>query len=82
MQMISLWLASNLLFLSFFEIFTAMKLEFTLDVLAAELLHDLGREDPRREGAPEDGVELGVEAADAHLAEVPVRIDDGLADDL
>ena len=47
-------------------------------MLAPQLLHDLGREDARGEGSPEDGVELVVQAADAHLGEVPVRVYDGL----
>jgi hypothetical protein len=33
---------------------------------------------PGSKSSPEDSVELGVETTDAHLAEVPVRVDDGL----
>ena len=51
-------------------------------MFASQLLHDLRREHPGREGSPEDGVELFVETADAHLAEVPVRVDDGLPHNL
>ena len=54
----------------------------TFNVFAAELLHDLRREHSWRKSSPEDGVELVIEAADAHLAEVPVRVDDGLPHDL
>lgn len=45
-------------------------------MLAAELVHDLGRENPGGEGSSEDGVELGVQSPDAHLGEVPVGVDD------
>ena len=45
-------------------------------MLAAELVHDLGREDPGGEGSSEDGVELSVKYPDAHLGKVPVGVDD------
>ena len=44
--------------------------------MRTELLDDLRREDARGERASEDGRELGVQAADAELLEVPVRVDD------
>jgi hypothetical protein len=64
------------------KLFFSSHNSLTFDVLAAQLLHDFRWEHPGCKGAPEDGVELLVEAADAHLAEVPVRIDDGLPHDL
>ena len=51
-------------------------------MLASQLLHDFRRKHPGRKSSPEDGVELVIQAADAHLAEVPVGVDDGLSDDL
>ena len=45
-------------------------------MLAAELVHDLGRENSGGERSSEDGVELGVQSPDAHLGEVPVGVDD------
>ena len=50
----------------------------TFDVFASQLLHNLRREDARGEGPSEDSVELVVQAANPHLCEVPVWIDDGL----
>ena len=43
-----------------------------------ELRHDLGRENTRGESSPENGRELFVQTANAHLVEVPVRVDDRL----
>ena len=40
-----------------------------------ELRHDLGRENTRGESSPENGRELFVQTANAHLVEVPVRVD-------
>ena len=44
--------------------------------MLTELLDDFRREDAGGECPAEDSVELLVEAADAHLVEVPVRIDE------
>ena len=49
-----------------------------LDVLDAQLLHERGREDARRKGAAEDGAELVVETANAHVLELEVRLQDGV----
>ena len=47
-------------------------------MLAAELLHNLWRENAGGESSPEDSIELGVQATDSHLGEVPVRVNDAL----
>ena len=44
--------------------------------MLTELFNDFRREDAGGECSAEYGVELLVEAADAHLVEVPVRIDE------
>ena len=54
----------------------------TLDVLAPQLLHDLWWEYPGSKGTAEYGVELSVQASNAHLAKVPIWVDDGLPDHL
>ena len=54
----------------------------TFDVVASQLLHDFRRKHSGGEGSSEDRVELLIQTADAHLGEVPVRIDDRLTDDL
>ncbi len=38
--------------------------------------HCKNKTDEELEAPPKDGIELGVEAADAHLREVPVGVDD------
>ena len=45
-------------------------------MLATKLVHDLRRENSWGKGSSEDRIELGVQPSDAHLREVPVRIDD------
>ena len=54
----------------------------TFDVVASQLLHDFRRKHSGGEGSSEDRVELLIQTTDAHLGEVPVRIDDRLPDDL
>ena len=51
-------------------------------MFAAELLHDFRREHSRRKSSPKDCIELLIQTTDAHLAEVPVRIDNRLPHDL
>eukprot|EP01136_Pigoraptor_vietnamica_P001185 Opistho-1_new@27482 len=50
-----------------------------LDVRDAELLEELRGEHTRRKRAAENVAELRVEATDAHLLKVPVRVDNGRA---
>lgn len=52
--------------------------ENALDVLDAELAHQLRREDPRGKGAPEDGLELGIKTSNPELLKVEIRGDDGV----
>ncbi len=54
------------------------KEEDAFDVLASKLFHDLWWEDPGGKGSSEDCIELSIQSTDAHLAEVPIWVDDAL----
>eukprot|EP00732_Lithocolla_globosa_P002724 Lithocolla_globosa_v1_NODE_1889_length_2271_cov_14.911101.p2 type:complete len:318 gc:universal NODE_1889_length_2271_cov_14.911101:997-1950(+) len=53
------------------------KEQHALDVLDAQALHQLGREDAGRKGAPKDALELLVQPADAQVLELEVGLHNG-----
>lgn len=51
----------------------------TFDVFTPQLFDDFWRENSRCKCTTENGIEFLVQTTDSHLSEIPIRIDDRLA---